>query len=105
MLRGRVLPRKFEKIYNRAKPSPRYNPAIMHRTKTCILPKIREIEAVSMGVGTLRGYAVQFIPAPWLQPTNQESQTSVNLEITTNAYHGMLLGPRHAWVGAGTSTR
>ena len=33
MLRGRVLPRKFEKIHNWAKPSPRYNPAIMHRTK------------------------------------------------------------------------
>ena len=33
MLRGRVLPGKFEKIHNWAKPSPRYNPAIMHRTK------------------------------------------------------------------------
>ena len=37
MLRGRVLPGKFEKIHNWAKPSPRYNPVIMHRTKTGIL--------------------------------------------------------------------
>ena len=33
--------------------------------------KKREIEAVSMGVGTLRGY--NLYQPPWLQPTNQES--------------------------------
>jgi hypothetical protein len=54
MLRGRVLPRKFEKFHNWAKPSPPYNPAIMYRTITGILRKIREIEASPMGVGTLR---------------------------------------------------
>ena len=53
---GRVVPRKFEKFHNWAKPSPRYNPVIMHRTKTGILRKIREIEASSMGVETVRGY-------------------------------------------------
>jgi hypothetical protein len=37
MLRGRVLPQKFEKFHNWAKPSPRYNPVIMHRTITGIL--------------------------------------------------------------------
>ena len=56
MLWGRVLPRKFEKFHNWAKPSPRSNPAIMHRTITGILRKIREIEAVSMGVETVQGY-------------------------------------------------
>jgi hypothetical protein len=62
------LPRKFEKLNNWAKPSPRFNPIIMHRTITGILRKIREIEASSrgvlltttpassMGVETLRGY-------------------------------------------------
>jgi hypothetical protein len=54
--RGRVLPRKFEKLNNWAKPSPRLNPVIMDRTTTGILRKIREIEASSMGVETLRGY-------------------------------------------------
>ena len=47
---GRNLPRKFEKFHNWAKPSPRSNPATMHRTITGILRKIREVEALSMGV-------------------------------------------------------
>jgi hypothetical protein len=42
--------KKFEKFHSWAKPSPGYNPAILHRTKTGILRKIREIEASPMGV-------------------------------------------------------
>jgi hypothetical protein len=37
MLRGRALPQKFEKFHNWAKPSPRYNRVIIHRTITGIL--------------------------------------------------------------------
>jgi hypothetical protein len=46
MLRGQVLPRKFEKFHNWAKPSPRYNPVIMHRTITGNLRKFRGSTAV-----------------------------------------------------------
>ena len=53
--RGRVIRRKFEKWNNWAKPSPRFNPVIMRQTITGILRKIREIEASSIGVETLRG--------------------------------------------------
>jgi hypothetical protein len=35
---------------------PSCNPGIMHQTITVILREKREIEAVSMGVGTLWGY-------------------------------------------------
>jgi hypothetical protein len=54
--RGRVVPRNFEKFHKWAKPPPRFNLVIMHRTITGILRKIREIEASSMGVETLWGY-------------------------------------------------
>ena len=80
MLRGRVLPRKFEKIHNWAKPSPRYNPAIMHRTKTGILRKIREIEAVSMGVETVQGYNLH--RPPGCNPkTRDHKQASIFVEF------------------------
>jgi hypothetical protein len=39
-----------------SKTLPSFNPGIMHQTITGILRKKREIEAVSMGVGTLWGY-------------------------------------------------
>ena len=80
MLRGRVLPRKFEKFHTWAKPAPRSNPAIMHRTITDILPKIREIEASSMGVETLRGYNVD--RPPCCNPkTRNHKQASIFIEL------------------------
>jgi hypothetical protein len=45
---GTLLPKKFEKLHNWAKPSPRFNSVIMHRTITGILREIREIEASSI---------------------------------------------------------
>ena len=90
MHRGRVLPRKFEKFHNWAKPSPRSNPVIMNRTITGILRKIREIEASSVGAETLRG-CTQFKPDPLLQPKNQGSQTSVNFRRTRRC---VFLSPR-----------
>jgi hypothetical protein len=84
--RGRVLARKFEKLHNWAKPSPRFNPVIMHRTITGILRKIREIEASSMGVETLRGHNLH-------RPSGCNSKTS-RIDITKHgnlqAQHGYL---------------
>ncbi len=77
---GRVLPRKFEKLNNWAKPSPRFNPVIMHRTITGILRKIREIEASSMGVETLRGYNLD--RPPCCNPkTRDHKQASIFVEL------------------------
>ena len=81
MHRGRVLPRKYEKYHNWAKPSPRYNPAKMHRTIIGILRKIREIEASSMGVETLRGYNLD--RPPCCNPkTRNHKQASIFIEPT-----------------------
>ena len=55
MHRGRVLPRKFRKIHNWAKSSPRYNPAIMHRTKI-IMAHPPWVGAGSLDVSTLYYY-------------------------------------------------
>ena len=80
MHRGWVLPRKFEKFDNWAKPSPRSNPVIMHRTITGILRKIREIEALSMGVETLRGYNLD--RPPCCNPkTRNHKQASIFIEL------------------------
>ena len=80
MHRGRVLPRKFEKFHIWAKPAPRSNPAIMHRTITSILQKFREIEASSMGVETLRGYNLD--RPPCCNPKNRNhKQASIFIEL------------------------
>jgi hypothetical protein len=62
LIGGEFYPGSLKKIYDWAKPSPRSNPVIMHRTITGILRKIREIEALSMGVETLRGYNLDRLP-------------------------------------------
>jgi hypothetical protein len=83
MLRGRVLPRKFEKFHNWAKPSPRYSPVRMHRTMsrmTGILRKNREIEASSMGVGTLRGFNL-YKPPGCNPQTRDRKQVSIFVEL------------------------
>ena len=80
MHRERVSPRKFEKFHNWAKPSPRFNPVIMHQTITGILRKIREIEALSMGVETLRGY--NLCRPPDCNPkTRDHKQASIFVEF------------------------
>jgi hypothetical protein len=82
MHRGWVLPRKFEKFHNWAKPSPRSNPVIMHRTITGILRKITEIEAVSMGVETIQGYNLD--GPPGCNPkTRDHKQDSIFVEVVT----------------------
>ena len=85
MQRGRVLPRKFEKFHNGAKPSPRSNPAIMHRTITDILRKIREIEAVSMGVETVQGYNL-YGPPGCNPKTRDHKQASIFVELAGDAF-------------------
>jgi len=82
---GRVVPRKFEKFHNWAKPSPRSNPAIMHRTITGILRKIREIEASSMGVETLRGYNLYWPPGCYPK-TRDHKQASIFVELAGDAF-------------------
>jgi hypothetical protein len=78
--RGWVLPRKFGKFHNWAKPSPRSNPVMMHRTTTGILRKIREIEASSIGVETLRGYNLD--RPPGCNPkTRDHKQSSIFVEL------------------------
>jgi hypothetical protein len=80
MQRGRISPRKFEIFHNWAKPSPRSNPATMHRTITGILRKINEIEASSMGVETLRGY--NLCRPPGCNPkTRDHKQASIFVEF------------------------
>jgi hypothetical protein len=77
---GWVLPREFEKFQNWAKPSPRSNPAIMHRTITGILRKNREIEASSVGAETLRGYNLD--QPPCCNPkTRDHKQASIFVEL------------------------
>ena len=85
MHRGRVLPRKYEKYHNWAKPSPRYNQAKMHRTITGILRKIREIEASSMGVETVQGYNLHWPPG--CNPkTGNHKQASIFVELAGDAF-------------------
>jgi hypothetical protein len=77
---GRVLSRKFDKFYNWAKPSPRFNPPTMHRTITGILRKIREFEASSMGVEMLRGY--NLYRSPGCNPkTSDHKHASIFAEL------------------------
>ncbi len=52
----------------------------MHRTKTGILRKKREIEAVSMGVGTLRGYNL-YQPPGCNPQTRDHKQASIFVEL------------------------
>ena len=87
----RILHRKFEKFHSWTKPSPRYEPAIMHRTKTGILRKIREIEAVSMGVGTLRGYNL-YQPPGCNPQTRNHKQASIWKSRLTLMAHGSMHG-------------
>jgi hypothetical protein len=85
MHRGRVLPRKFEKFDNWAKPSPRSNPVVMHRTITGILRNIREIEAISMGVETVRGYNLH--RPPGRNPkTRDHKQASIFVELAGDVF-------------------
>jgi hypothetical protein len=52
----------------------------MHRTITGILRKIREIEASSMGVDTLRGYNLQR-PSGCNPKTRDHKQSSIFVEL------------------------
>ena len=58
MLRGRVLPGKFEKFHNWAKPSPRFNPAtVRHSTsidRSCITSGCSRSRDSVMSLGRLR---------------------------------------------------
>jgi hypothetical protein len=85
MHRGRVLPRKFEKFNNWAKPSPRSNLVVMHRTITGILRKITESEDLSMGVETLRGYNL-YQPPGCNPKTRNHKQASIFVELAGDAF-------------------
>jgi hypothetical protein len=63
-----------------SKTLPSFNLGIVHQTITGILQKKKKERNRSRINGCWNAAGVQFTPAPWLQPTNQESQTSVNLK-------------------------
>jgi hypothetical protein len=57
----------------------------MHRTITGILRKIREVEALSMGVETLRGYNLYWPPG--CNPkTRDHKQASIFVELAGDAF-------------------
>ena len=57
----------------------------MHRTRTGILRKIREIEASSMGVGPLRGYNLYW-PPDYNPKTRDHKQASIFVELAGDAF-------------------